>query len=96
VRAQLEQRVIGALVETESALSEQVVRASAAAVVETEQRLGEIAARARDLAARRSGKLAACERDLAAVRAWLATLERPDSDIAETAESCPSPDGGRR
>ncbi|WP_067830951.1 hypothetical protein [Nocardia inohanensis] len=67
VKAQLEQRVATALVETEERLTDRVVRESAACLVETDLRVGELEAELRSAAQRRPGLTAACERDLAAL-----------------------------
>ncbi|WP_227997579.1 hypothetical protein [Nocardia australiensis] len=64
VKAQLEQRVATALVEAETALADQVVRASTARMVETDRRVAELEARLRRSAAEQPGQLAACERDI--------------------------------
>jgi hypothetical protein len=67
VRAQLEQRVVTALVETESLLNDHIARTSTGRMAEVDRRIAEISTRVRDVAARRSGRLASCERDLALV-----------------------------
>lgn len=75
VRAQLEQRVVAALVETESLLSDHIARSSAGRMVEVDRRIAEISSRVRDAVAQRSGKLTACERDLAAITRALAAVD---------------------
>ncbi|RJO77250.1 hypothetical protein D5S18_11340 [Nocardia panacis] len=74
VKAQLEQRVTTALVEIETALSDRVVRASAAAMVETDRRVAELEVRLRRMAAEQPGQLAACRRDIDC-------LDRRDSSV---------------
>jgi hypothetical protein len=69
VKAQLEQRVVAALVRAESALGEQITRRSGSRTVEVDAQLARIDTELRARAARRSGQLAACERDLAALAA---------------------------
>jgi hypothetical protein len=64
VKAQLEQRVATALVESETALADRVVRASTTRMVETDRRVAELEARLRRTAAEQPGQLAACERDI--------------------------------
>ncbi|GAB2719328.1 hypothetical protein [Nocardia thraciensis] len=65
VKAQLEQRVATALVEAESRLTDQVVRASTARVVDADRRVAELEMQLRELSAQQPAQLAACERDLA-------------------------------
>ncbi|WP_024801617.1 hypothetical protein [Nocardia sp. BMG51109] len=67
VKAQLEQRVATALVEAESRLTDQVVRASTARVVETDRRVAELERQLREASAQQPAQLAACERDLAVI-----------------------------
>ncbi|WP_280269663.1 hypothetical protein [Nocardia wallacei] len=71
VKAQLEQRVATALVEAESRLTDQVVRASTARVVDADRRVAELEKQLRELSARQPAQLAACERDLAVLDAAL-------------------------
>ncbi|QIS16638.1 hypothetical protein [Nocardia arthritidis] len=71
VKAQLEQRVTTALVETETAFSDRVVRASATAMVETDRRIAELEARIRRMAAEQPGQLAACQRDIECLDRWV-------------------------
>ncbi|MBO0855264.1 MAG: hypothetical protein J2P18_16055, partial [Nocardia sp.] len=72
VRAHLEQRVATALVEAESELTDYVVRASTARMVETDRRVAELEGQLRRTAAEQPAQLAACERDLAILDAALA------------------------
>ncbi|WP_324194494.1 hypothetical protein [Nocardia blacklockiae] len=69
VKAQLEQRVATALVEAESRLTDHVVRASTARVVETDRRVAELERQLRELSAQQPAQVAACERDLAVIDA---------------------------
>ncbi|RDI46784.1 hypothetical protein [Nocardia mexicana] len=69
VKAQLEQRVATALVEAESRLTDQVVRASTARVVDADRRVAELEKQLRELSAQQPAQLAACERDLAVLDA---------------------------
>ncbi|MFQ6393418.1 hypothetical protein ACLMAJ_08200 [Nocardia sp. KC 131] len=64
VKAQLEQRVATALVESETTLADRVVRTSTARMVETDRRVAELEARLRRTTAEQPGQLAACERDI--------------------------------
>ncbi|WP_067884515.1 hypothetical protein [Nocardia vaccinii] len=64
VKAQLEQRMSTALVEAESQLTDQAVRATTARVVETDRRIAELESRVRELNSRQPAQLAACRRDL--------------------------------
>ncbi|MCC3318050.1 hypothetical protein [Nocardia africana] len=72
VKAQLEQRVATALVEAESELTDQVVRASTARMVEADRRVAELEAQLRRTAAEQPARVAACERDLAILAAAVA------------------------
>lgn len=72
VKAQLEQRVVSALVETEALLVEKVVRRSTARMVEVDRQLAEINAQVRESTTRRSGQLAACDRDLTVITEGMA------------------------
>ncbi|MFI9507027.1 hypothetical protein [Nocardia sp. NPDC052566] len=74
VKAQLEQRIATALVETETVLSERVVAASTARVVESDRRVAELEAGLRRLAAEQPAQLAACERDIECVDRWIANV----------------------
>ncbi|WP_227979200.1 hypothetical protein [Nocardia spumae] len=65
VKAQLEQRVATALVEAESQLTELVVRASTARMVEADRRVAELEGQLRRAAAEQPARLSACEGDLA-------------------------------
>lgn len=67
VKAQLEQRVVTALVEAEERLTDHVVRTATAHLVETDRRVGELEAQLRQAAQRRPALLAACERDIGAL-----------------------------
>ncbi|MEU8895433.1 hypothetical protein [Nocardia sp. NPDC048505] len=64
VKAQLEQRVATALVESETELADQMVRASAARILETDRRVADLESRIRRAAAEQPGQLAACKRDV--------------------------------
>jgi hypothetical protein len=74
VKAQLEQRVATALVESETALADRVVRASTARMVETDRRVAELEARLRRTAAEQPGQLAACERDIEIIDRWMSSV----------------------
>ncbi|WP_280274121.1 hypothetical protein [Nocardia wallacei] len=67
VKAQLEQRVATALVEAESRLTDQVVRATTVRVLETDRRVAELERQLRELSAQQPAQVAACERDLAVI-----------------------------
>ncbi|MFF0488942.1 hypothetical protein ACFYTQ_07950 [Nocardia sp. NPDC004068] len=69
VKSELERRMSTALMEAESELTDQVVRASTARVVATDQRIAELEAQLRQLHSNRPAQLAACERDLAVLDA---------------------------
>lgn len=80
LRSQLEQRVLGRILETEAAVSARVIADSRAAGLAVDEELAGIDAEARRLAAQRSGRVASCERDRAALLGVLALLEaRADS-----------------
>ena len=70
VKAQFEQRVATALVETETTLADHVVRASTARMVDADRRVAELEARLRRFVAEQPAQLAACERDIATVDGW--------------------------
>ncbi|QBS45984.1 hypothetical protein DMB37_19770 [Nocardia sp. CS682] len=72
VKAQLEQRIATALVETETVLADRVVQLSATRMVETDRRVAELEARLRRMVAEQPGQLAACERDIAILDRWIA------------------------
>ncbi|MFI9405337.1 hypothetical protein [Nocardia sp. NPDC052316] len=72
VKAQLEQRIATALVETETVLADRVVQLSAARMVETDRRVAEVEARLRRMVAEQPGQLAACERDITILDRWIA------------------------
>ncbi|WP_245677816.1 hypothetical protein [Nocardia acidivorans] len=67
VKAQWEQRIATAIVEAEERLTERVLRASTARMVETDRRVGELEAQLRQAAQRRPALTTACERDLTAL-----------------------------
>lgn len=71
VKAQLEQRVATALVETETVLADRVVQVSTTRMVETDRRVAELEARLRRMVAEQPGQLAACERDIAILDRWI-------------------------
>lgn len=75
VKAQLEQRVVTALVETETVLADRVVRASATRMVDTDRRVAEVEARLRRTVAEQPGQLAACERDIEILDRWIMPVE---------------------
>ncbi|UGT59086.1 hypothetical protein [Nocardia asteroides] len=75
VKAQLEQRVATALVTAETALSDHVVQATAARVVDTDRRVAELEARIRRSAAERPGQLSACERDIESLNRWIPVVK---------------------
>ncbi|AFU06103.1 hypothetical protein [Nocardia brasiliensis] len=75
VKAQLEQRVATALVETETVLADRVVRASATRMVDTDRRVAEVEARLRRTVAEQPGQLAACERDIEILDRWITPVE---------------------
>ncbi|MGW4245960.1 hypothetical protein [Nocardia sp. NPDC004722] len=66
-RAELEQRVATALVDAEERLTDEVLGSSAARMVETDLRVGELEEQLRQATGRRPALLLACERDLAAL-----------------------------
>ncbi|WP_454199861.1 hypothetical protein [Nocardia sp. Marseille-Q1738] len=78
VKAQLEQRVATALVETETALADNVVQASTARMVETDRRVAELEVKLRRMAAEQPGQLAACERDIRILDRWISPVETSD------------------
>ncbi|MGK8554258.1 hypothetical protein [Nocardia gipuzkoensis] len=78
VKAQLEQRMATALVETETALADIVVQASTARMVETDRRVAELEAKLRRMAAEQPGQLAACERDIRILDRWISPVETSD------------------
>ncbi|PXX65441.1 hypothetical protein DFR70_104505 [Nocardia tenerifensis] len=71
VKAQLEQRVATALVETETVLADRVVQESTARMVQTDRRVAELEGRLRRMIAEQPGQLAACERDIAILDRWI-------------------------
>ncbi|WP_245548220.1 hypothetical protein [Nocardia pneumoniae] len=78
VKAQLEQRVATALVETETALADIVVQASTARMVDIDRRVAELEAKLRRTAAEQPGQLAACERDIRILDRWIPPVETSD------------------
>ncbi|WP_433660465.1 hypothetical protein ACQPW1_47355 [Nocardia sp. CA-128927] len=71
VKAQLEQRVATALVETETVLADRVVQVSTTRMVDTDRRVAELEARLRRAVTEQPGQLAACERDIAILDRWI-------------------------
>ncbi|WP_330233579.1 hypothetical protein OHA40_14570 [Nocardia sp. NBC_00508] len=78
VKAQLEQRVATALVETETVLADLVVQASTARMVDTDRRVVELEAKLRRMAAEQPGQLAACERDIRILDRSISPVETND------------------
>ncbi|MEV6319673.1 hypothetical protein AB0M45_00555 [Nocardia sp. NPDC051787] len=78
VKAQLEQRMATTLVETETALADNVVQASTARMVETDRRVAELEVKLRRMAAEQPGQLAACERDIRILDRWISPVETSD------------------
>ncbi|MGW4329156.1 hypothetical protein ACWEKR_25085 [Nocardia sp. NPDC004573] len=78
VKAQLEQRVVTALVEAETVLADHVVQASTARMVETDRRVARLEADLRRIAAEQPGQLAACERDITILDRWILPVETND------------------
>lgn len=75
VKAQLEQRIATALVETETALSERVVHASTVRALESDRRVAELETRIRRMTAELPAQLAACERDIHYIDHGIAPVE---------------------
>ncbi|MGQ4598051.1 hypothetical protein [Nocardia sp. R6R-6] len=75
VKAQLEQRVAIALVETETILADRVVQASTARMIDTDRRVAELEVKLRRLVAEQPGRLAACERDIRILDRWISPVE---------------------
>ncbi|GAA5045580.1 hypothetical protein [Nocardia callitridis] len=75
VKAQFEQRVATALVETETALADLVVKASTTRIVDADRRVAELETRLRRFVAEQPAQLAACERDIATVDRWNSLVE---------------------
>ncbi|WP_433607572.1 hypothetical protein [Prescottella agglutinans] len=75
LRSQLEQRVLGRILETEAAVSARVIADSRAAGLAVDEELAAVDGEARRLAAQRSGRVASCERDRAALAEVLEALE---------------------
>lgn len=74
LRAQLEQRVLARLLETEAAVGTRVIADGRAATAAVDDEIGAIDAEVRRLAAQRSGRLASCERDRAVLLEALEAL----------------------
>ncbi|MGW5385490.1 hypothetical protein [Nocardia sp. NPDC003963] len=70
VKAQLEQRAVTALVETESDLSDEMVRAAAAGMVDVDRRVAELETALRRATTGQPGRLAACARDRQILEQW--------------------------
>jgi len=75
LRSQLEQRVLGRILETEAVVSARVVADSRTAALAVDEELAGVDAEARRLASERSGRVASCERDRAALAEVLDALE---------------------
>lgn len=75
LRAQLEQRVLARLLETEAAVGTRVIADGRAATAAVDDEIVAIDAELRRLAAQRSGRLASCERDRAVLLGALKALE---------------------
>ncbi len=63
LRAQLEQRVLARLLETEAAVGQRVLADGRAATAAVDAEIAAVDAEIRRVAAQRSGRLASCERD---------------------------------
>ncbi|QCQ92612.1 hypothetical protein [Rhodococcus sp. SGAir0479] len=74
LRAQLEQRVLGRILEVEGDVSAQVIADCRAASLEIDEQLAALDGEARRAATERGGRLAACDRDRAALTAVLDAL----------------------
>ncbi|QBJ96069.1 hypothetical protein ERC79_08850 [Rhodococcus sp. ABRD24] len=72
LRSQLEQRVLGRLLETEAELGAHIIADCRRRTLAVDEELAAIDTQLRDLAAQRSGRLASCERDHAALGRVLA------------------------
>ncbi|WP_430334275.1 hypothetical protein [Rhodococcus sp. ACT016] len=75
LRSQLEQRVLGRVLETEAEVSAAVIADSRAAALTVDEELAGIDAEARRLASERSGRVASCERDRAVLAMVLDDLD---------------------
>lgn len=75
LRAQLEQRVLARLLQTEAAVGARVIADGRAATAAVDDEIAAVDAEVRRLAAQRSGRLASCERDRAVLVEALALLE---------------------
>ncbi|MBM4538305.1 hypothetical protein GS463_03730 [Rhodococcus hoagii] len=75
LRAQLEQRVLARLLETEAAVGQRVLADGRAATAAVDAEIAAVDAEIRRVAAQRSGRLASCERDHGALVEALAALE---------------------
>ncbi|MFE3293273.1 hypothetical protein [Rhodococcus sp. NPDC059234] len=71
VRAVLEQRALGRLVDTEARVADALLAAHRRRVAEADDRLAALDLQLRECVARTSGRLAACERDLAVLDRYL-------------------------
>lgn len=70
VKAQLEQRAVTALVETESELSDEMVRSAAAHMLDVDRRVAELERALRRATSGQPGRLAACARDREILERW--------------------------
>ncbi|WP_328389316.1 hypothetical protein [Nocardia sp. NBC_00416] len=70
VKAQLEQRAVTALVETETELADGMVRAAAASMVGVDRRVAELESALRRATTGQPGRLAACARDRQILEQW--------------------------
>ncbi len=75
LRAQLEQRVLARLLETEAAVGQRVLADGRAATAAVDAEIAAVDAEIRRVAAQRSGRLASCERDHGVLMEALAALE---------------------
>lgn len=71
VKAQLEQRAVTALVEAETELSDEMVRAAADRMLEVDRRVAELEAALRRASTGQPGRLAACARDRQILEQWV-------------------------
>ncbi|MFR9750449.1 hypothetical protein ACL02S_05365 [Nocardia sp. 004] len=78
IKAQLEQRVATALVETETGLTEYVVQASTTRMLDIDRRVAELEATLRRKTAEQPKQLAACERDIRIIDSWISPVETSD------------------
>ncbi len=76
IKAQLEQRVVSAVLATETELSERVARDSAVRVVQVDEQIAALDAEIRNVVAKRSAQVAACERDLGVVERGIVAFRR--------------------